>query len=260
MSSRFFRRPYTGASKMGHRGREPPANGGIIGSDLLLYYNVNISASYPGSGSTWFDISGNGRDATLTNVVFQDGSLFWNGTTAYANATLPSYFTYIQDNGPGITIFLARYSLDTSNRPLYYWGSRIGDSPQGVNSSQGNQNQRIFVSQSNVSTAEAVNGINALTTAIDCGVWRPGAALPSDNTVSIFRNGILRQTVAANSAGAGPNTTAFDIGAQFNNLNQFSGSYFGYYGGILVYGRALTDAQVLSNTTAFRTALGPNWA
>jgi len=39
----------------------------IITTNLLLYLNAGNSTSYPGSGSTWFDISGNGNSGSLTN-------------------------------------------------------------------------------------------------------------------------------------------------------------------------------------------------
>jgi hypothetical protein len=38
----------------------------IVTSNLLLYLNAGDTTSYPGSGNTWFDISGNGNNATLT--------------------------------------------------------------------------------------------------------------------------------------------------------------------------------------------------
>ena len=37
----------------------------IVTDQLRGYYNANNLTSYPGSGSTWFDLSGNGRDLTL---------------------------------------------------------------------------------------------------------------------------------------------------------------------------------------------------
>ena len=38
---------------------------GVVGSNLQLYIDAAIPASYPGSGSTWYDLSGNGRNGTL---------------------------------------------------------------------------------------------------------------------------------------------------------------------------------------------------
>jgi hypothetical protein len=37
---------------------------------LQIYYDAGKTSSYPGSGLTWFDISGNGRNATMTATTY----------------------------------------------------------------------------------------------------------------------------------------------------------------------------------------------
>ena len=67
----------------------------IVTKGLQLNLDGTNPASYPGSGTTWFDISGNGRNATLVNApVYQNantsvglGSFNFNGTSQYANVT-----------------------------------------------------------------------------------------------------------------------------------------------------------------------------
>lgn len=46
----------------------------IVTSGLRFCYDAASPRSYPGSGSTWFDASGNGFNATLTNGVGYSGS------------------------------------------------------------------------------------------------------------------------------------------------------------------------------------------
>jgi len=41
----------------------------IVTSGLVLNLDAGNPASYPGSGTTWFDLSGNGNNGTLVNVV-----------------------------------------------------------------------------------------------------------------------------------------------------------------------------------------------
>ena len=56
---------------------------GIIKDGLVLYLDAGNLGSYPGSGDTWYDLSGNHYDATLINGVGYDGdnggSLVFNG-------------------------------------------------------------------------------------------------------------------------------------------------------------------------------------
>lgn len=41
---------------------------GIVTQGLIMHLDAGNSSSYPGTGSTWYDISGNSNDATLTQV------------------------------------------------------------------------------------------------------------------------------------------------------------------------------------------------
>jgi len=48
-------------------GRTHIATKGIVQSGLVLNLDSGVSSSYPGSGTTWTDLSGNGNTGTLTN-------------------------------------------------------------------------------------------------------------------------------------------------------------------------------------------------
>ena len=62
----------------------PPAGPAYVTDGLVGYWDANNGSSYPGSGTTWTDLSGNGYDTTAT------------GTPSYTSGT-PSYFTFNQD-------------------------------------------------------------------------------------------------------------------------------------------------------------------
>jgi len=51
------------------------ANGKIVTDGLVLCLNAADKNSYPGSGTTWTDISGNGNSGTLTNGPTFNSSL-----------------------------------------------------------------------------------------------------------------------------------------------------------------------------------------
>jgi hypothetical protein len=48
-------------------GRTHIATKGIVQSGLVLNLDAGVSSSYPGSGTTWTDLSGNGNNGTLVN-------------------------------------------------------------------------------------------------------------------------------------------------------------------------------------------------
>ncbi len=59
-------------------------------SSIISLYDASTTLSYPGTGTSLFDISGNGRDATLVNGVgFSTqggGSLFFDGSNDFVDA------------------------------------------------------------------------------------------------------------------------------------------------------------------------------
>ena len=57
-----------------NEGRTHIATKGIVQSGLVLNLDAGVSSSYPGSGTTWTDLSGNGNNATIS------GTSVWNNT------------------------------------------------------------------------------------------------------------------------------------------------------------------------------------
>lgn len=59
-----------------------------ISNGLVLNLDAANLKSYPGSGTTWNDLSGNGSNVTLTSTSYNSangGSIVFNGTSSYAN-------------------------------------------------------------------------------------------------------------------------------------------------------------------------------
>ena len=66
---------------------------GLVTSGLTMWLDANNPASYPGSGSTWTDLSGNGADQTLVNSPsFVSGApcyFEFDGYTQYSTGSMP---------------------------------------------------------------------------------------------------------------------------------------------------------------------------
>ena len=64
---------------------------------LVLCLDAANTKSYPGTGTTWFDMSGNSNNGTLTNGLAFDsaniGSMSFDGVNDYFNITQPSITT-----------------------------------------------------------------------------------------------------------------------------------------------------------------------
>ena len=70
----------------------------IVSSGLVMYLDAGNSSSYSGTGSTWTDLSGNSRNATLVNgptySSSNNGYLIFDGTNDYASVSVPALTSY----------------------------------------------------------------------------------------------------------------------------------------------------------------------
>lgn len=98
----------------------------IVTDGLVLCLDAGNPKSYPGSGSTWFDIGGKGYNATLVNSPsYSNGSLqFRNASTQYATCsfnegllkstnntgtwTIESWFKYVSAPSGGEAVVAGR--------------------------------------------------------------------------------------------------------------------------------------------------------
>lgn len=78
----------------------------VTGTNMLLYLDAGNISSYPGSGTTWYDISGNSNNTTGTSNTAYNSA---NG--GYFNFTDPGYFTTASSKYnktfTGKTVFIA---------------------------------------------------------------------------------------------------------------------------------------------------------
>ena len=75
-------------------GRTHIATKGIVQSGLVLNLDAGVLSSYPGSGTAWTDLSGNGRTGTLTNMDGTNfnsslgrGSLYFDGSDEFVQCS-----------------------------------------------------------------------------------------------------------------------------------------------------------------------------
>ena len=59
----------------------------LVTDGLVMYYDVGNAQSYPGSGDTWYDLSGSGTNATLYGAALSGTHMDFDGTDDYALMT-----------------------------------------------------------------------------------------------------------------------------------------------------------------------------
>ena len=68
-------------------GMQAEAVSGIVTDGLKLYLDASNPSSYPGTGTTWFDLSGNGNNGTMVNgVVPLSNAMWFDGVNDYVTA------------------------------------------------------------------------------------------------------------------------------------------------------------------------------
>ena len=106
-------------------GRTHIATKGIVQSGLVLNLDAGVSSSYPGSGTTWTDLSWNGNNGTLVNGVgyvgTNGGSFSFDGVNDKVVISSSSSFEFGTGNltvsGWGYVTSHINYRILASTRP-----------------------------------------------------------------------------------------------------------------------------------------------
>ena len=222
----------------------------VVEDGLVLALDAGNTQSYPGSGTTWSDLSDSGNDGTLTNgptFSSADGGAFeFDGTNDYVS------FSSSQNIGNEITISIwTNPTLNSTINALL--------STKGSASSSG---YALFVNEYNTNNKrlrfEIGNGsshawLHSATNIVSDGAWQnlvatcvrsTGSAILYKNS-SIIANANLLVTDWGNSG-------TFEIG-RFPNTNF---EYDGKISLVQVYNRVLTTAEVTQNYNATKGRYG----
>jgi len=204
----------------------------VVTDGLILALDAGSTRSNPGSGATWFDLSGNGNNATIESSVTQV-STFGGGLTTLNN----------RDN-TNQSIF-GTFSLSSANYTWEIWytnnGSQGGDASGFGFGSIGNNGSRAN-SGSGVQTW--VGGSLTVGQTISTASTPKQVLLRrSGTTFTSFSNGVLIDTdTAASTSQTIVNYSMNQRGATSSN-NGWNGTYYI----VRMYNRALSDAEILQN-------------
>jgi hypothetical protein len=236
----------------------------IVTSGLILSLDAANSRSYPGSGTTWTDLSGNSNNGSITNgPVFSSanqGSIVFDGTNDYVGITPVS----------GLNIGV-NFTIQTWCKPSKFGGAISGNFNRGsifTNSYPYSSGQGVYISF----TSQAANFTP--TPGAECVFISMGSDQHVSGTVTgsltnfvnqwvnmtftvngtapirIYING-TEASYSAGSPGNGPSSWSYtagpcSIGNRNNSLEFFSGSF----GSFQIYNRALSASEVSQNYNA----------
>lgn len=222
---------------LSHFGRAAYGNG-IVKDGLILWLDAGNPTSYPGSGTTWTDLSGLGNNGTLTNgPTFNSsngGSIVFDGSDDYVNSP-------ISKTTIGSTFTLSVW--------LYCTGAQT--------------NKGIFQIANDLTSA--VPWILLQRNSSTAIRWYLGENYRITHTVEDSQYVNLVITFASNSWKAYKNGIADGsysgaIGTYTGSSTWLGNGYDGYFSGRIpifqIYSRALSAAEVQQNFNALRGRFG----
>jgi hypothetical protein len=227
-----------------------PAAPAVVVSGLTLYLDSSQSSSYPGSGSTWYDLSGNGNNATLyNNPTYSGGSLVFSGTgTAPSPGTVGSVQYGQVPNG---VYFNGNFTINTWIKISAYnnW-QRIIDFGNGA----GN-NSVLLASTYGTSGYPGFYCTGSQfqsTQQLSYNVWYNVAATMSGTTGTIYVNGVARGTATMSVAQNVTRQYCYIGRSEWAGDGMFQGSI----GAVMIYSRALDATEMLANFNGLRSQYG----
>ena len=211
--------------------------GGIVRNGLILDLDAAKVDSYPKTGTSWNDISGNGKNGTLVNgPVFNsgnNGSILFDGSNDYVNVN--------------------SLALGTSSGTVCFW-IKSGISKDIYNTHSGAWNQNTLWGDGTSLILRISNGTSSPGDVIIssslvfdnnfhfvCTQWTTGGER------SIWLDGIKMASLT-NTLQYVPSAT-FEIGYKSWGASYYSGNMYS----ITSYNRALSAQEVLQNYNATKS-------
>lgn len=228
----------------------------IVTNGLVLCLDAGNTKSYPGSGTTWTDLSGRGNHGTLTNgPTFSSankGSIVFDGVDDYVNTN------YIFSNSAAsISVwFKALTQTSTSGsslRPIVQQGDFTGFAlPEGV---EINMISNAFADAGKIRFSWG-NGTNAThfllsNNRYDDNTWYLATLSNNGTTFDIYINTTLLSTKSTYTSVS--TATSLQLGGSSTvGARKFLGSI----AQVSIYNRALSAAEIQQNFNALRGRFG----
>ena len=238
----------------------------IVTDGLVLYLDAANRYSYPGSGTTWSDISRGGNNGTLVNGPTFDpangGSIVFDGSNDYVgiNNTVGNLGT------ENFTISIV-FKTTTVASPATFFAKSIGSTPTvnyGWLINQASSGELGFAVASALGSWGTTGSYSIKTVSgqINNGEWKivniVGDRTQSD--VSIYINGVQKSLqayvgkAAFSTVGNITNTYTLRVGSESDDASPYP--IDGSIAVVHIYNKALTDAEVLQNYNATKTRFG----
>jgi hypothetical protein len=229
----------------------------VVRDGLVLHLDAANVKSYPGTGTTWGDLSGLGNNGTLVNGVGyasnNNGYMTFDGIDDYVDVSMSNFFPTYNDS---VTYELWSYTPASAT-----WHA---DPPGGNGTniiSRGTYagyNGLGRLSTNNVVAAwyrGSTSGIASASFTISRDRWYHLVSIWTGTRAELYVDGILRSTSEVSLVG-NPTSSNVSIGRQRALGGNNGGWYEGLINGVKIYNRRLLAAEVRQNFESLRGRYG----
>ena len=223
----------------------------VITTGLVLYVDASISSSYPGTGTTWYDLSPSGYNGTLSgNATYNSangGYIDLQSNTGLVNfpssagSNTSAYTFGCWVNMPDKTggpVFMGRGNDSTGGAYPLGWSMALQMNPSNflatIVAKVPSENQIVTT----YSSTPSINTWYYYT-----AIWNPGVSL------KLYINGVLTATTTTSFTTLRTSNTGWNSTIGAIKYNAKLGSMF-------VYNTVLSDADVLQNFNSTKTRFG----
>ena len=225
------------------------AFGQIVTSGLVLCLNAADKNSYPGSGTTWTDLSGNSNNGTLTNGptfnTGSGGSIVFDGTNDYVlcskqnalvNVTQFTIGAWMKRNLSNSVVIIGQIETLSNDVSFELWSDgnayfEVGNGTNGYG----------YIANTSTNWQYLMMVFN-------------GTGDINSDRLKAYINGTLQTLTYSGTipSSTGTVNTNLNIGAYITNSNYSNGNI----SAVQIYNRALSSTEILQNYNATKTRFG----
>ena len=217
----------------------------IVDDGLVFAVDAASERSYPGTGTTWYDLSGNSIDGTLTNgPTFSSGnggSFLFDNFDDYVSLGASSQFSITNQ----MSVF-SWVKIDSFTSWDGIFGAYSGGDFVHFQLSSGRIN--IYVYGPGAGYGSLDSGYDQLT----AGEWSNVGFTFGSSVLTVYLNGVAMPTTVTGSTANVSSTTEVSIGRAYSGDRDLGG----YVATTDVYNRALSSAEVTQNYNAIKGRFG----
>ena len=222
-------------------------------NNLVLYYDPSNPSSYPGTGTTINDLSGNGLNGSMSGITYTSPYFTYNGTSSQIRVADNT----LLEPGSGNWTMEVWVNQSVLGNDVVLGKFNNGGNATDVSYSVRTTNTTYYAQLGSGSGAGSTLYVDSTLQVGTIGTWYQIVYVFTNiaaNTLQTFVNGTSIGTVSHNLASILNATTPLYIGSY--NGGEFPQWFDGKIGITRLYNASLTSSQVLQNFNANKAKYG----